>query len=63
VRPDERSFAEIDKSARGLCELMAVEKYGSHHRAGGRIDACQDDELLSKHRSSGGSHESGHYFG
>jgi phenylpropionate dioxygenase-like ring-hydroxylating dioxygenase large terminal subunit len=28
VRPDERSFAEIDKSARGLCELMAVEKYG-----------------------------------
>ena len=28
VRPDERSFAEIDKSARGLCELTAVEKYG-----------------------------------
>ena len=28
VRPDEPSFAEIDKSARGLCELMAVEKYG-----------------------------------
>ena len=26
VRPDEPSFAEIDKSARGLCELMAVEK-------------------------------------
>ena len=28
VRPDERSFAEIDKSARGLCELTAAEKYG-----------------------------------
>ena len=28
VRADDPSFAEIDKSARGLCELMAVEKYG-----------------------------------
>ena len=28
VRPDERSFAEIDKSARGLRELALVEKYG-----------------------------------
>ncbi len=28
VRPDERSFAEIDKSARGLRELAVVEKYG-----------------------------------
>ena len=28
ARPDERSFAEIDKSARGLRELKAVEKYG-----------------------------------
>ena len=28
ARPDERSFAEIDKSARGLRELEAVEKYG-----------------------------------
>ena len=27
-RPDERSFAEIDKSARGLRELTVVEKYG-----------------------------------
>jgi len=28
ARPDERSFAEIDKSARSLRELEAVEKYG-----------------------------------
>ena len=28
ARPDERSFAEIDKSARGLCERAVVEKYG-----------------------------------
>ena len=28
VRPDERSFTEIDKSARGLRELTVVEKYG-----------------------------------
>jgi phenylpropionate dioxygenase-like ring-hydroxylating dioxygenase large terminal subunit len=28
ARPDERSFAEIDKSARGLRELPVVEKYG-----------------------------------
>jgi len=28
ARPDERSFAEIDKSKRGLRELPVVEKYG-----------------------------------
>jgi len=28
ARPDERSFAEIDKSARGLRELAVAEKYG-----------------------------------
>lgn len=28
TRPDERSFAEIDKAARGLRDLPAVEKYG-----------------------------------
>jgi phenylpropionate dioxygenase-like ring-hydroxylating dioxygenase large terminal subunit len=28
ARPDERSFAEIDKSARGLRELTVAEKYG-----------------------------------
>ena len=28
MRPDERSFAEIDKSAQGLRELAVAEKYG-----------------------------------